>query len=97
MQPTYSLQTIKNTFASTKTLRLTLCSSQGALELGMDSQDIVDAIKTLTSNDFYKTMASEKRPLAPHFDVYKFVWCGNKIYLKFQDLGGLIVVSFKKK
>lgn len=97
MNSTYNLQNIKDQFSSVSVLRMTLSARQGASELGMDDQDVVNAIKSLTSHDFHKTMPSEKMPSAAHFDVYKFVWEGNNIYAKFQDLNGLLVVSFKEK
>lgn len=98
MEPTYNLLKIKSDFSSVKKLRLTRTARINALdELGMDDQDIVDAIASLTSNDFYKTMPSIKKPCAPYLDVYRFSWKNQRIYAKFQDLCGLIVVSFKAR
>ncbi len=95
--PTYNLQTIKNACASTATLSMTGSARRGASALGMEDQDVVDAIQSLNPNDFHKTMPSIKMPTAANQDVYKFDWRGTKIYAKFQDLGGLLVVSFKEK
>ena len=76
---------------------MTGTARKGSFSLGMDDQSVVDAIQSLTTSDFYKSMPSEKKPLSPYHDVYKFDWSNKKIYAKFQDFGGLLVVSFKEK
>ncbi|MBM5096060.1 type II toxin-antitoxin system MqsR family toxin [Vibrio parahaemolyticus] len=95
--PTYNLSSLQQAFKSVNTLRMTGTARQGANALGMDDQDVVNAIQCLKPSDFYKTMPSAKMPTAANHDVYKFTWCGKEIYAKFQDLGGFIVVSFKEK
>lgn len=76
-------------------LRITGSSRKGALELGFEDQDIVDAIQSIKTTDFYKTMPSQKIPGSANHDVYKFSFKGIGIYAKFQNLNGFIVVSFK--
>lgn len=74
---------------------MTKTARRGATSLGFDDQDIVDAIQSITSSHFYKTMPSDTSGY-PHHDVYKFVFKNVYIYLKFQDLAGHMVVSFKE-
>lgn len=94
--PTYNLASIKNSFSSVDKLRMTRVARQGAVTLGMDDGDVVDAIQSITSTDFHKTMPSEKMPHLANFDVYRMTWKSMNIYAKFQDIGGFMVVSFKR-
>jgi len=96
-QPTYDLSSIKAALSSVGSLRMTGSSRVTAVALGFDDQDIVNAIQSIKSSDFYKTMPSQKMPSSPNQDVYKFQFKGIDIYAKFQNLCGFIVVSFKEK
>lgn len=67
-----------------------------ALQVCCDRTDIEECILALVSEDFYKTMESEKRP-GLWQDVYKRNHYGFPIYLKVQlgiD-GQTVVISFK--
>ena len=92
--PTYDLKAIKKTFNSVGKLKMTGTSRKGATELGFDDQDVVNAIQSISNSDFYKTMPANNPNFKQH-DVYKFHWKSVHIYLKFQDLNGYLVVSFK--
>lgn len=93
---TYNLNTVKAALSSVSNLRMTGVARRGAVSLGMDDSDIVNAIQSLKISDFYKTMASEKMPQYGNMDVYKTNWNGQNIYMKFQNIAGFIVVSFKQ-
>ncbi len=95
-QPTYNLSSIKKVLSSVDSLRMTGSSRATAFALGFEDQDIVDAIQSIQSTDFYKTMPSTAMPGSANHDVYKFSFKGIDIYAKFQNLNGFIVVSFKE-
>lgn len=94
---TFNLATIKSTFSSISKLRTTSVAREGYTAMGMDDADVVAAIQALKENDFYKTMPSEKCPQYGNFDVYKSKWNGLDIYMKFQNINGFIIVSFKER
>jgi hypothetical protein len=94
LTPTYDLNAIKKAFNSISKLRMTGTSRKDATNLGFDDQDIINAIQSISENDFYKTMPAKKTEMK-HHDVYKFRWLDLYIYLKFQDFNGHLVVSFK--
>lgn len=94
--PTYNLTSIKEAFNCADKLRITRTARQGAMSLGMDDNDIVNAIQSITAINFHKTMPSENMPHLPHFDVYRITWNSINIYTKFQDIGAFMVVSFKR-
>ena len=94
--PTYNLESIKNSFSSVNKLRMTKVARQGAVALGMDDSDVIDAIQSITSANFHKTMPPDKMPHLANFDVYRITWKNTNIYTKFQDFGGFMVVSFKR-
>ena len=71
-----------------------------ARELEFDSEDIVECIRELVANDFYKTMESTELPGMMQ-DVYRPWYCGAQIYLKLQIQQTrhrhVVVISFKRK
>ncbi|WP_394230926.1 type II toxin-antitoxin system MqsR family toxin, partial [Shewanella colwelliana] len=86
---------IQKFFSSIKNLRMIKTARIDATGLGFDDQDIIDAIQSINNKDFYKTMPS-RTPGYPYHDVYKFMFKDVYVYLKFQDLNGHMVVSFKR-
>ncbi len=96
--PTYDLATIQVTFSTVDTLRMTGSARRGAVALGFSDQDVVDAIKALSPDDFYKSMPPVNPAFTAMQDVYKSVFHGIELYIKFQLLSdGQIVLSFKQK
>ncbi|MEA9419908.1 MULTISPECIES: type II toxin-antitoxin system MqsR family toxin [Aeromonas] len=93
--PTFNLSSIKNEFNNISKLRTTLTARKGYTELGFSDQDVVDAISSIDESEFHKTMPSNAMP-GYSFDVYKTTFKGKKIYVKFQNINGFIVVSFKE-
>ena len=93
--PTSNLKDIKKALSSVKTLRMTGSSRFDATNLGLDDQDIVDAIQNIQDLDFYKSMPSYNSTF-PYQDVYKFNWRSLYIYAKFQNVNGYFVLSFKR-
>lgn len=69
---------------------------EGAEELGMDEQAVVEIITGLTAQDFDKSMPSDLNP-AIRQDVYKPVISGQELYVKFtrDAQGDLLLISFK--
>ena len=69
--------------------------SLGRLPLGFDSNDVIKAVLSLTSRDFYKSMTT----YADHKvwqDVYKPVTSAGEVYLKLTVTDDVLVVSFKE-
>ena len=96
--PTYDLGTIKSTFNSTSSLRMTGSARQDAFALGFSDRDVVDAIQALTPDDFYKTMSPNTPGFTAMHDVYKPNFKGFDLYVKFQVLAdGQLLLSFKEK
>jgi len=73
-----------------------MTAAEGADDLGMDEQAVVDVIAALTATDFDKSMPSEINP-AIWQDVYKPVIASRELYVKFtrDARGGLLLISFK--
>ena len=73
-----------------------MTAADGADDLGMDEQTVVDVIAGLTAADFDKSMRSEIDP-AIWQDVYKPVAGGRELYVKFtlDARGALLLISFK--
>ncbi len=92
--PSYDLESIQQALNSVSKLRMTMSARKGAISLGLDDQDIIDAIQSIDHRDFYKTMPSNN-PIFPYQDVYKFHWQALAIYAKFQNVNGYFVLSFK--
>lgn len=74
-----------------------MTATDGADELGMDEQTVVDVIAGLAVADFDKSMRSEANP-AVWQDVYKPVIAGRELYVKFtlDAQGDLLLISFKR-
>lgn len=97
-RPSYNLSDIKKAFSNEHLLRMTVSAKQGQLALGFSDHDVVEAVQSLTSNDFYKSMA----PVTPGYtawqDVYKSNFKGVHLYIKFQvNTYGELILSFKEK
>ncbi len=61
-QPHYPRSAIRAAFADTSRLNRTMTAAEGADDLGMDEQAVVDVIAGLTAADFEKSMPSEVNP-----------------------------------
>ena len=96
-KPHYLLQVIKAAFADPAKLNRSYSSKQGADELGMDDQDVVDVIQALVSKDFDKSMTSIAN-VRVWQDVYRPNASGTVLYLKFtlDAMGNLFLISFKE-
>ncbi len=96
-KPHYPLKTIKAAFADVTRLNRTMTAADGAEELGMDEQEVVDVIAGLTGRDFDKSMPSDINP-AIWQDVYKPIIDGRELYVKFtlDTQGELLLISFKE-
>ncbi|HBC0018029.1 TPA: type II toxin-antitoxin system MqsR family toxin [Enterobacter hormaechei subsp. xiangfangensis] len=68
----------------------------GAAQMGFGSKkEIFDVILALTPADFYKSMTAYNDHTTWH-EVYRPVYNGQQIYMKFIVSSGVLVVSFKE-
>jgi motility quorum-sensing regulator / GCU-specific mRNA interferase toxin len=95
-KPHYPLTRIKAAFSDVGRLNRTMSAAEGAENLGMDEESVVDTIAKLTRLDFDKSMTSHVDG-STWQDVYKPVIEGRELYVKFtldaQD--ELLLISFK--
>lgn len=96
-KPRYPLADIKAAFVDAAHINRTMTATDGAEDLGMDEQAVVDVIAGLTTADFDKSMQDERDP-AVRQDVYKPTVAGRELYVKFKrdNRGGLLLLSFKE-
>lgn len=75
----------------------TMTAADGAENLGLDEQEVVDIIAGLTPRDFDKSMPSEINPAVGQ-DVYKPIIGGRELYVKFttDTRGELLLISFEE-
>lgn len=94
--PRYPLDAIKRGIAR-GCYAITRSAAQGAAELYLDEDDILNCILGLQESHFFKTMASVRRPGMGQ-DVYRSRYAGFAVYLKLQvnREGWAVVVSFKQ-
>src|SRR2546423_7772103 len=95
--PRYPLEAIKAAFADAARINRTMSATEGAEDLGMDEQAVVDVIAGLTVEDFEKSIPSHGDP-ASRQDVYKPVVDGRELYVKVtrDSQGELLLISFKE-
>lgn len=93
----YPLRTVKAAFADVTRINRTVTAANGAEDLGMDEQAVVDVIAGLMARDFDKSMPSNINP-AVWQNVYKPIVGGRELYVKFTlDMQGeLLLISFKE-
>lgn len=96
-QPHYPLRTVKTAFSDAARMNRTMTAADGAVELGMDEQAVVNVIAGRTARDFDKSMPSEVNS-AIWQDVYKPVIAGRELYVKFtlDTRAELLLISFKE-
>lgn len=99
-EPEYSLEEVKK-FVRAGNRKATEGAIAGALSLGLEEPDIWRVILGLEADSFHKSMAEEMSEYELFLDVYKPVYSGKRIYLKFKIRRGrlllLIVTSFKER
>jgi motility quorum-sensing regulator/GCU-specific mRNA interferase toxin len=95
--PHYALDSIKATFITAASLRMTWTARNTALALGLVAADVVRIVQGMTREQFHKSMTS----LADHRvrqDVYHVPFESTVLYVKFTtDAQGYLVISFKEK
>jgi motility quorum-sensing regulator/GCU-specific mRNA interferase toxin len=96
-QPHYQLRAIKAAFSEPARINRTMTAANGAEDIGLDEQGVVDVIAALTPRDFDKSMPSDIDPTVWQ-DVYKPAIKGRELYLKFtlDTRGALLLISFKE-
>jgi motility quorum-sensing regulator / GCU-specific mRNA interferase toxin len=96
-KPHYALDTIKATFATPSSLRMTKTALACAEDLGIDLLGVVTIIKGMNREQFYKSMTSEADNKIWQ-DVYHVPHEETVLYVKFTtDSVGYLVISFKEK
>jgi motility quorum-sensing regulator/GCU-specific mRNA interferase toxin len=96
-KPHYALGTIKATFTTVRSLRITKTATSCAETIGLTLQDVVNVIQAMTREQFYKSMTSDASS-AIWQDVYHVPHGTLVLYVKFTtDLEGYLVISFKEK
>lgn len=96
--PEYALEDIKKAFSKADRLRMTVSAKQGQVSLGFADEEVVSAIQSLTSKDFYKAMAPRHPGFTAWQDVYKSRFKNLDLYIKFQmSARGELILSFKEK
>jgi motility quorum-sensing regulator/GCU-specific mRNA interferase toxin len=91
----YALAIIQDAIKQTSLRRITASAMQGAFALGMDEQDIVEAVCSLKSKDLHKSMTVNLDNTIWQ-DVYKAKYKEFELYIKLQLVDKAIVVSFKE-
>jgi motility quorum-sensing regulator/GCU-specific mRNA interferase toxin len=95
--PHYALDSIKVSFATEGSLRMTSTARNSAFGLGLLLADVVRIIQGVTREQFYKSMTS----IGDHRiwqDVYHVPFERTVLYVKFTtDAQGHLVISFKEK
>ena len=95
--PHYALDSIKATFTTEASLRMTRTAQNAAFSLEFFLADVVRIIQGMTREHFYKSMTA----LADHRiwqDVYHVPVESLVLYVKFTtDAQGYLVISFKEK
>ena len=98
-EPTYDLQELQRLIGQGPiSSSITNVADVGASELGWSRSDILEAVLELTSQDFYKSMESERLPgLWQDVDHLEFrgVWLYIKLQLALS--GRAFVVQFKRR
>jgi motility quorum-sensing regulator / GCU-specific mRNA interferase toxin len=91
------LKIVKTAFADAARLNRTMTATNGADDLGLDDQAVVDVIAGLTPGDFDKSMRSTINS-AVWQDVYKPVFRDRELYVKFtlDTRRELLLISFKE-
>lgn len=76
-------------------VRSTLSALAGGAALGFDFDEMLDVVRALTMEDFYKSMTTH----ADHRvwqDVYRPTTPAGEVYLKLTVIDDVIIVSFKE-
>ena len=76
-------------------IRATLSALSGGAALGLDFEGMVNVVKALTAQDFYKSMTTH----ADHTvwqDVYRPSTQAGDVYLKLTVIDDVLIVSFKE-
>jgi motility quorum-sensing regulator/GCU-specific mRNA interferase toxin len=91
----YALATIQYAIKQTSLRRITVSAMQGAFALGMDEQDIVEAVCGLNSKDLHKSMTVNVDNTIWQ-DVYRTKYKEFELYIKLQLVDKAVVISFKE-
>ena len=93
--PHYLLSAIQAQMTTIDAMNMTESSRMGARLSGMRMADALGVIQGLSRKHFFKSMTTHQDHRIWQ-DVYHGDWCGKPLYIKFQQAGEYIVVSFKE-
>ena len=93
--PHYALDSIKATFTTAASLRMTKTAQDTALSLGIFLADVVTLIQGMTREHFYKSMTTFENHRIWQ-DVYRPETPAGGVYLKLTVLDDVLIVSFKE-
>ena len=91
----YALAAIQDAIKQSSLRRITVSAMQGAFALGLDEQDIVDAVCSLNSKDLHKSMTINVDHTIWQ-DVYRAKYKEFDLYIKLQLVDKAVVISFKE-
>ncbi len=96
-KPHCSLDIIKATFVTVRSLRITKTATTCAEALGITLEEVVGIIQGMTREQFYKSMTSDANS-AIWQNVYHVPHASFVLYVKFTtDAEGYLMISFKEK
>lgn len=87
--------TIVKALVAQGSVRATITAIEGATAMGLDFDDMLAVIVSLTATDFYKSMTTH----ADHKmwqDVYRPVTFAGAAYVKLTVIDDVLIVSFKE-
>lgn len=93
--PHTRLHIVQNLVAEGK-VKATRSALNGADDLGLTFDDVCDAVKSLKSTDFFKSMTTYNDHTIWQ-DVYRPKLACGVVYLKLTVTDGVLIVSFKEK
>lgn len=97
-EPAYNLDTIKTIFKQVSQLNMTYSAMQGQYKLGFSDEEVIEVVQSLTRTDFYKSILSNHIDFAEWQDVYRPIFKGIDLYVKFQmNKKGHMIISFKER
>lgn len=95
----HDLAAVQAKFGSVDTLEMTKPALRSALALGLELEDVVEAVQALTRSDFVKSETQHNPPNHRCWhDTYKSRQGEHYLYLKFagETLVDVVLVSFKE-
>ena len=94
--PHYLLSSVQAQMATIDAMNMTESSRIVVRLAGMKMSDALTVVLGLSRKDFFKSMTARENHRIRQ-DVYCGEWCGEPLYITFQQAGECFVVSFKEQ